>query len=118
MDTEEVADTYVRTAARMSRMSLPIFVSCVPALSNTGILGRSWRALWEPDSPRRALSELSAYQWDSLYHRMRHRPVGQIGPHRPYLPSMLVGGYKMAHPARFPGSATGQITPVLATKRD
>ena len=37
---------------------------------------------------------------------------------RPYLPSMLVGGYKMAQPARFPGSATGQITPVLATKRD
>ena len=35
VDTEEVADTYVRTAARMSRMSLPIFVSCVPALSPT-----------------------------------------------------------------------------------
>ena len=76
VDTEEVEETYVRTAARMSRMSLPIFVSCTPALSCTGILGRSWRPLWEPDSPRRALSELSAYQWDSLYHRMRHRPVG------------------------------------------
>ena len=75
VDTEEVEATYVRAAARMSRMSLPIFVSCTPALASTGILGRSWRPLWEPDSPRRALSELSAYQWDSLYHRMRHRPV-------------------------------------------
>ena len=75
VDTEEVETTYVRTAARMSRMSLPILVSCIPVLSNTGVLGRSWRPLWEPDSPRRALSELDAYQWDSLYHRMRHRPV-------------------------------------------
>ena len=77
MDTEEVESTYVRTAARMSRMSLPIFVSCTPALSDTGILGPSWRPLWEPESPRLALSELEAYQWDSLYHRMRHRPVGR-----------------------------------------
>ena len=77
VDTEEVEATYVRTAARMSRMSLPIFVSCIPALSHTGILGPSWHPLWEPDSPRRALSELEAYQWDSLYHRMRHRPVGR-----------------------------------------
>ena len=76
VDTEEVEATYVRTAAHMSRMSLPIFVSCPPALSDTGILGRSWHPLWEPASPRRALSELDAYQWDSLYHRMRHRPVG------------------------------------------
>ena len=75
VDTEEIEATYARTAARMSRMSLPIFVSCTPVLSDTGILGPSWRPLWEPDSPRRALSELSAYQWDSLYHRMRHRPV-------------------------------------------
>ena len=71
VDTEEVEATYVRTAARMSRMSLPIFVSCLPALSNTGILGRSWRPLWEPESPRLPLSALRAYQWDSLYHRMR-----------------------------------------------
>ena len=75
VDTEEVEDTYVRTAARMSRMSLPIFVSCIPALSHTGILGRSWRPLWEAESPRLSLSELRAYQWDSLYHRMRHRPI-------------------------------------------
>ena len=72
VDTEEVEDTYVRTSARMTRMSLPILVSCRPVLSTTGILGPSWRPLWEPESPRLALSELSAYQWDSLYHRMRH----------------------------------------------
>ncbi len=77
VDTEEVEDTYVRTAARMSRMSLPILVSCMPVLSHTGILGRSWRPLWEPESPRLALSGLSAYQWDYLHHRMRHRPVGR-----------------------------------------
>ena len=71
VDTEDVEATYVRTAARMSRMSLPIFVSCTSVLSRTGILGRSWRPLWEPESPRRALSDLDAYQWDSLYHRMR-----------------------------------------------
>ena len=76
VDTEEVEDTYVRTAARMSRMSLPIFVSCIPALSDTGILGRSWRPLWEPESPRLPLSALRAYHWDSLYHRMRQSPVG------------------------------------------
>ena len=76
VDNEEVEDTYVRTAARMNLMSLPILVSCIPVLSTAGILGRSWRPLWEPESPRLPLSELSAYQWDSLYHRMRHRPVG------------------------------------------
>ena len=75
VDTEEVEATYVRTSARMTRMSLPILVSCVPVLSATGILGRSWHPLWEPESPRLALSGLRAYQWDSLYHRMRHRPV-------------------------------------------
>ena len=86
---DDVEDTYVRTAARMTRMLLPILVSCTPALSTTGILGKSWRPLWEPESPRLPLSGLSAYQWDSLYHRMRHRPVGGIdaddtslSPHR------------------------------------
>ena len=75
VDTEDVEDTYVRTAARMSRMSLPILVSCIPVLSNTGILGCSWRPLWEAESPRLSLSELRAYQWDYLYHRIRPRPV-------------------------------------------
>ena len=75
VDTEEVENTYVRTAARMTLMSLPILVSCIPVLSDTGILGPSWHPLWEPESSRLALSDLRAYQWDSLYHRMRHRPV-------------------------------------------
>ena len=75
MDNEEVEETYVSTAARMDRMSLPILVSCTPVLLRRGILGESWRPLWEPSSPRLALSGLSAYQWDSLYHRMRHSPV-------------------------------------------
>ena len=116
VDTEEVEDTYVRTAARMSRMSLPIFVSCRAVLSHTGILGPSWHPLWEPESPRLPLSALRAYQWDSLYHRMRHRPVGEIGPIRPYLPSMLAGGYKMGQPARFPEAFSGRFTPKSATK--
>ena len=71
VDTEEVEETYVRTAARMSRMSLPILVSCIPVLSRTGILGKSWRPLWEPESPTLPLSALANYQWDSLYHQMR-----------------------------------------------
>ncbi|MYB50451.1 MAG: helix-turn-helix domain-containing protein [Dehalococcoidia bacterium] len=75
VDTEEVEETYVSTAARMNRMSLPILVSCIPVLSTAGILGESWRPLWEPSSPRLALSGLNAYQWDSLYHRMRPRPI-------------------------------------------
>ena len=74
VDTEEVEAIYVHTAGRMSRMLLPILVSCMPVLSSSGILGRSWHHLWEPESPRLALSELSAYSWDSLYHRMG--PVG------------------------------------------
>ena len=36
VDTEEVEATYVRTTARMSLMSLPILVSCMPVLSDTG----------------------------------------------------------------------------------
>ena len=106
VDTEDVEDTYLRTAARMSRMSLPIFVACIPALSNTGILGWSWRPLWEPESRRLPLSALRAYQWDSLYHRMRHRPVGEIGPMRPYLPSMLSGGTKWHNRPDFRGPPT------------
>ena len=76
VDTEEVEDTYVSTAADMTLMTVPVFVSCRPVLSDTGILERSWRPLWESEPPRMPLSGLEAYQWDSLYHRMRHRPVG------------------------------------------
>ena len=71
VDTEEVEETYVSTASGPAEMSLPILVSCIPILSDTGILGPSWRPLWKQQSPRLALSGLSAYQWDSLYHRMR-----------------------------------------------
>ena len=77
VDTEEVEDTYVRTASQMATMSLPILVSCTPVLSTAGILRRSWRPLWEPESPRLPLSGLNAYQWDSLYHRMRQSPIGR-----------------------------------------
>ena len=75
VDGAEVEATFVRTAARLSLLSLPILVSCLSVLSRTGILGRSWHPLWERDSPRLALAELTAYRWDALYHRMR--PVGQ-----------------------------------------
>ena len=75
VDTQEVEDTYVSTAARMNRMSLPILVSCTPVLSRRRILGESWRPLWEPASPRLALSRMGSYTYDSLYHRMRSRPV-------------------------------------------
>ena len=76
VDTEEVEATYVSTAAGMTLMTVPVLVSCMPVLLTTGILGRSWRPLWEPESPRLPLSALANYQWDSLYHRMLHRPVG------------------------------------------
>ena len=74
VDREDVEDTYVRTAARMSLMSIPVLVSCTPILSRNGILGRSWYPLWETDSPRITLSELGAYSWNSLRHKMI--PVG------------------------------------------
>ena len=75
VDTEEIEATYARTAAGMTLMTVPIFVPCIPVLSTEGILGQSWRPLWEPESPRLPLYALRAYQWDSLYHRMRPRPV-------------------------------------------
>ena len=74
VDREDVESTYVGTAARMSLMSIPVLVSCTPVLSREGILGRSWRPLWETDSRRITLSELGAYRWNSLRHKMI--PVG------------------------------------------
>ena len=71
VDNEEVEETYARTASRMSLMTLPILVSCPYTLTRRGLLGQSWRPLWESRSPRLALSGLRAYQWDSLRHRMR-----------------------------------------------
>ena len=76
VDTEEVEDTYVNTAARMTLMTVPVLVSSIPVLTTSGILGKSWRPLWEPASPRLPLSALANYQWDGLYHRIRPRPVG------------------------------------------
>ncbi len=72
VDTEEVAETYVSTASGMITMKLPILVSSREALSDRGILGRSWRPLWDAESPPLALGELDAYEWDKLRRRM-HR---------------------------------------------
>ena len=48
VDNEEVEEeTCVRTASRMNLMTLPILVSCPTALTRRGLLGRSWRPLWE-----------------------------------------------------------------------
>ena len=71
VDTEEVAETYVSMASGMLTMSLPILVSDREALSGKGILGRSWRPLWDSECPPMALRELGAYGWDGLRHRMR-----------------------------------------------
>ncbi len=71
VDTEEVETTYARTAAGMTLMTVPVLVSCMSVLSTNGILGPSWRPLWEPESPRLPLSALRNYQWDSLHHTMR-----------------------------------------------
>ena len=99
--------------------ALPIFVSCIPALSNTGILGRSWRPLWEPESPRLPLSELRFYQWDSLYHRMRHRPCrGGIDRADASLsPCWIVWGVQTAGASAIVVVCRHPNRPVLATKR-
>ena len=52
VDNEEVEETYARTASRMKLMTLPILVSCLPVLTRRGLLGRSWRPLWESRAPR------------------------------------------------------------------
>ena len=70
VDTHQVEETFRSTAATMSLMTHPILVSCRPALQVEGILGRSWYPLWERTSPRLGLSELRAYRWDYLLHRM------------------------------------------------
>ena len=69
VDSATVEDNYVRTAAEMS-LTLPIFVSRMPTLAESGILGRSWHPLWEPASPRIRLSDLAGYAWNRLYKRM------------------------------------------------
>ena len=71
VDGQDVEETYVRTAAAVRAMTVPVLVSCRPVLERSGILGRSWRPLWEPVSPRLQLSELRAYRRDGLYNVMR-----------------------------------------------
>ena len=119
VDREEVEATYVRTAARMSLTRLPILASCSPVMARTGILGRSWRPLREPESPRLALSELCAYGWDARHHRTV--PVGEwIGPNAPHPPALSSEGYHEPREVRFPGSADAGLppmTPVPVTKR-
>ncbi len=84
VDTEEVEDTYVRTAARMSRMSLPILVSCIPALSNTGILA---------GMPHRLERDGQYLDGNPLVRRGRHQRV--LRQHRP---RGLVGGARREAP--------------------
>ncbi len=71
VDGQDVEETYVRTSARMDLMTVPVLVSCRPVLERSGILGRSWRPMWEPGCPRLRLSELRAYRWSSVYNVMR-----------------------------------------------
>ncbi|MCY3690762.1 MAG: replication-relaxation family protein [Chloroflexota bacterium] len=77
VDTEEVAETYASTASRMPAMKLPILVSSRELLSYRGLLGRSWRPLWEPERAPLALCELGAYEWDKLRRRMRREETQQ-----------------------------------------
>ncbi len=77
VDTEEVAETYAGTASRMPAMSLPILVSSREILSYRGILGRSWRPLWDGERPPLALRELGLYEWDKLRRRMRRQETQQ-----------------------------------------
>ncbi len=71
VDTQEVSETYASTASHMAAMALPILVSSREVLSDKGVLGRSWRPLWEPECPPVALGELGAWEWDGLRRRMR-----------------------------------------------
>ena len=73
VDTEEVAETYASTASRMPVMTLPILVSSRELLSYRGMLGRSWRPLWDGERPPLALGELDTYEWDKLRRRMHLR---------------------------------------------
>ena len=76
VDSEEVEETYVRTASGMNLTTLPILVSSADTLTRRGLLGRSWPPLWASRPTRLALSGLRAYQWDALRHRMR--PIGGL----------------------------------------
>ena len=73
VDTERVAGTYVATARAYRLLRLPILVSSIPELETAGILGRAWRPLWEPDSPRMTLAEAAGYSWYRHDGRMERR---------------------------------------------
>ena len=77
VDTEEVAETYASTASRMPAMTLPILVSSRELLSYRGLLGRSWRPLWDAERPPLALRELGVYEWDKLRRRMHRQETQQ-----------------------------------------
>ncbi len=77
VDTEEVAETYASTASRMPAMKLPILVSSRELLSYRGLLGRSWRPLWDAERPPLALRELGVYEWDKLRRRMHRQETQQ-----------------------------------------
>ena len=73
VDTERVAGTYVATARADRLLRLPILVSSIPEMETGGILGQSWRPLWEPDSPRMTLAEAAGYTWYRHDGRMERR---------------------------------------------
>ena len=77
VDTEEVAETYASTASRMTAMKLPILVSSRELLSYRGMLGRSWRPLWDAERAPLALKELGDYEWDGMRRRMRRQETQQ-----------------------------------------
>jgi len=77
VDTEEVAETYADTASWMPAMRLPILVSSRELLSDRGMLGRSWRPLWDGERAPLALKELGAYEWDKLRRQMRREETQQ-----------------------------------------
>ena len=79
VDTAEVAETYAGTASRMPAMTLPILVSSRDVLSDRGLLGWSWRPLWDGESPPLALRELGRYEWDTLRRRMRRQETRHVG---------------------------------------
>ena len=61
VDTERVAETYVATARADRLLRLPILVASIPELETEGVLGKSWRPLWKPGSPRMTLAEAAAF---------------------------------------------------------
>ena len=73
VDEEAVADRYVQTACEDKLLWLPILVSSRPELEGAGILGRSWRPLWEPDAPQLTLAEAARYSWNYRQWRMERR---------------------------------------------